>query len=307
MRLQDFFRCCLPAPREDFDDDQRDSSRSTTEDNSNKKKSGKGIWKRLAKPSKKKLRKEAKQLRNQMADRKRREVHVMDIISEYEEPTKAPRPRPVKWETLYENEEDIKIDNMVIHKSWVHATQHSRDATGPAVIHVGMSEGEAAQVKADIPLSISLLESVYANLSSGIDIDLLRHLEQLSKDLCKRDNGGGDEPSQASESLVLVPNAGDLELVQRPLTMHEEEEKKKKGLLLEEEKKEGVLFEEKKKKGLLLEEERRLRMLACFQRGGLAVFNTATAAAVQMKYILALLFSNIFVIMMHKLYLFINI
>ncbi|XP_063046188.1 uncharacterized protein LOC134440163 [Engraulis encrasicolus] len=138
MRLRDFFCCCLPAPGENFDDDQR--SRSTKVDNSNKKKSGKGIWKRLANPSKKKLRKEAKQLRNQMADRKRKEVHVMDIITEYEEePVKAPRPRPVKWETLYQNVEDIRIENIVFHKAWVHATQHSQDVVSPEV-HVGMPE-----------------------------------------------------------------------------------------------------------------------------------------------------------------------
>ncbi len=89
----------------------------------------------------------------------------MDIISEAEEePMKAPRPPRVKWETLYENVEDFKIENIVFHKAWVHATQHSMDAIGP-VVHLGMSEGEAAQAKAEIPLSISLLESVYANLS----------------------------------------------------------------------------------------------------------------------------------------------
>ncbi|XP_063046266.1 uncharacterized protein LOC134440211 [Engraulis encrasicolus] len=222
MRLRDFFCCCLPAPGQNIDDDQK--SRSTKVDNSNKKKSGKGIWKRLANPSKKKLRKEAKQLRNQMADRKRKEVHVMDIISEYEEPVNAPRPRPVKWETLYENVEDIKIDNIVFHKAWVHATQDSQDVVSPEG-HVGMPEEDTARVKAEIPLSIDLLESVYANLSSGIDMDLLRHLEQLSKALSKGDSSGGDQPSQASESPVLIPNAGDRELVQEHLTIYEEDEK----------------------------------------------------------------------------------
>ncbi|XP_063078375.1 uncharacterized protein LOC134468379 [Engraulis encrasicolus] len=283
MRLRDFFCCCLPAPGHNFNDDQR--SRDSKVDNSNKKKFGKGIWKRLGNQSKKKLRKEAKQLRNQMADRKR-EVHVMDIISEAEEePVKAPRPRPVKWETLYENPEDISIENIVFHKAWVHATQDSQDVVSPEV-HVGMPEGDTAQAKAEIPLSIDLLESVYANLSSGIDMDLLHHLEQLSKHLSKGDSSGGDQPSQASESPVLVPNAGDRELVPRHLTMHEEDEKE----------------------CALLEEERRLQLLAWFQQGGLAVFNTATAAAAaQMKHIVALLFNNVFVLMMQKLYSFINI
>ncbi|XP_063061092.1 uncharacterized protein LOC134454164 [Engraulis encrasicolus] len=218
-----------------------------------------------------------------MADRKR-EVHVMDIISEAEEePVKAPRPRPVKWETLYENPEDIRIENIVFHKAWVHATQHSQDVVSPEV-HVGMPEGDTARAKAEIPLSIDLLESVYANLSC-IDMDLLHHLEQLSKDFSKGDYSGGDQPSQASESPVLVPNAGDRVLVQWHLTMHEEDEK------------------EKEKEGILLEEERR-QLLPWVQQGGLAIINTAAA---QMKYIWALLFSNIFVQMMQKLHSFINI
>ncbi|XP_063045739.1 uncharacterized protein LOC134439758 [Engraulis encrasicolus] len=266
MRLCDFFCCCLSAPGENFDDDQRSSSRSTKVDTTNKKKSGKGIWKRLANPSKKKLRKEAKQLRNQMADRQKKEIHVMDIISEYEEePMKAPRPRPVKWETLYENVDDMRIGNVVFHKAWVHATQHSQDAVSPEV-HVGMPEGDTAQAQAqaDIPLSIGLLEFVYANLSCG------------------------NQPSQASESPVLVPNAGDRELVQRHLAVDEKDEKKEK-------------------EAVLLEEERRqqLQLLALFQ---LAVFNTASAtAAAQMNYIVGLLLSNFVVLMMQKLYSFINI
>ncbi|XP_063060410.1 FK506-binding protein 5-like [Engraulis encrasicolus] len=324
MRLRDFFCCCLPVPGDNSNYDERDSPRTPEVDCSNKKKSGKGIWKRLPTPSKKKLRKEAKQLRHEMADRKRKEVHLMDLILEAEdESMKVTRPVVLRKETPEENVEDVRIGSVVL----VHATQHSQDVAGPAV---GIPEGETGQAEAEVPLSIDLLESVYTNLSSGIDMGLLCLLVQLSKDLRKGDSCGGDQPFQNRKTPVLVPNAG--ELLQSHLTMHEEkeeeveeeeekkkeeeeeeEEEKKKEKKKEEKKEEEKEKEEeeKKKEDVLLaeEEERRLQQLSWFEGGGLAVFNTAAAAtaeaATQMQYVFAL-FSNIFQQMMDKLYYFIK-
>ncbi|XP_063078471.1 glutamic acid-rich protein-like [Engraulis encrasicolus] len=354
MRLKDFFCCCLPAPGDNSNYDEKGSPGSTKEDNSNQKKSGKGLWKRMTTPSKKKLRKEAKKLRHEMADRKRKEVHVMDIILEAEdEPMMITHPLVLRKETPEENVEDERVENVVFHKTLVHATQHSQDVAGPVV---GIPQGETAQAKAEFPLSIDVLEMVYANLSSGIDMGLLCHLVQLSKDLRKGDSCGGDQPFQNGEPPALVPTNGELS----HLTMHEEKEEEevleeeeekvleeekeedKEEEVLEEDKEEEVLEEvedeeeeeeeeekevleekeeeeeevleekeeeeEKKKEGALLVEEE-VMQLTWFHQGGLSVFNTAAeasaAAATQMKYVFAQL-SNIFEIMMHKIYYFIN-
>ncbi|XP_063078750.1 uncharacterized protein LOC134468806 [Engraulis encrasicolus] len=222
MRLKDFFCCCLPAPGDNSNYDEKGSPGSTKEDTSYKKKSGKGLWKRMTTPSKKKLRKEAKKLRHEMADRKRKEVHVMDIILEAEdEPMMISHPLVLRKETPEENVEDERIGNVVFHKTLVHATQHSQDVAGPVV---GIPQGETAQAKAEFPLSIDVLEMVYTNLSSGIDMGLLCHLVQLSKDLRKGDSCGGDQPFQNDEppSPSLVPTDGELS----HLTMHEEKEEK---------------------------------------------------------------------------------
>ncbi|XP_063073974.1 DNA ligase 1-like [Engraulis encrasicolus] len=251
MRLKDYLCCCLPAPGDNSNYDEKGSPGSTKEDNIYKKKSDKGLWKRMTNPSKKKIRKDAKKLRHEMADRKRKGVHVMDIILEAEdEPRKVTHPLVLRKETPEENVEDEIIGNVVFYKPLVHTTQNSQDVAGP-VVHVGMPEGEAAQAKAELPLSIGVLEMVYANLSLGIDMGLLCHLLQLSKDLRKGDSCGGDQPFQNSETPVLVPNAGELS----HLTMHEEKAEE----VLVEEKEEEDMEEEKKeeeKEEEVLEEER---------------------------------------------------
>ncbi|KAL2078367.1 hypothetical protein ACEWY4_026052 [Coilia grayii] len=128
MRLCDFFRCCLPAPEKDCDDD---TASSRIEVDSNRKKTKRG---ERANPSGKQLRKEAKRLKKEMADRRRKEMEVEMSVSEAQEVSPKALPLAEGKERAGERVEGLKNGQIIIIQAMVHASQDSQDGNPVAML-----------------------------------------------------------------------------------------------------------------------------------------------------------------------------
>ncbi|KAL2104201.1 hypothetical protein ACEWY4_001069 [Coilia grayii] len=149
MRLCDLFRCCLPVPEKDSDGNM--ASSKIKGDSNRKKKTGE-----KANPSRKKLRKEAKRLKKEMAERWRNGME-MAMIEAHKELIKGVPLAEVK-ERVRVKVESLNSGQLITHQAMVHASQDGQDPNSVFVVMSLANANGNSEKKHPQPISCPTLE-----------------------------------------------------------------------------------------------------------------------------------------------------
>ncbi|KAL2087190.1 hypothetical protein ACEWY4_018249 [Coilia grayii] len=198
MRLCDLFRCCLPVPERDSDGNMASSK---IKGHSNRKeKTGE-----KANPSQKKLRKEAKRLKKERADRWRNGME-MAMIEAHSDLIKGVPLAEVK-ERVRVKVEALNSRQDLTHQAMVHGGQDGQDANSVFVVMSSANANGDSQIKEPKPVSHPTLEEERRErLLSWFD--RRRAAKQMSDTVCSVTKPESAHPNWSDQKL---PSLDDLE------------------------------------------------------------------------------------------------